>query len=399
MFEDISEQILSQISQWATIYETVIGWVVPLVVLGLTVNLMWHGFLVMKGEAGLHVLDVFAKSIRAFLVVSLALAGGAYASNVMGFFIELRTSFVGLFSGAPAGMNSYAALDVSVDKAVTAMNSQLPWVAANTNILIGNFTGLIGLGSMGFMVGCLVIYSMISAVNLLLVDFSFAIIWAVGPMAVAGFAFPATARFFDAWLGAVLKYTMTSIVISAVAGLGNSILEVYCSNIAQNADKGLLLKAAFSALAASGILIILLVRVPSIAGDIVGGIGISLAASPGSAVGPLSAASQGMKSGARAGANAGSYLLGKLMGPKERLPGQGQGQAESGSPPRSPTPPSLGQRAIAASAQFARATTNMGSGSVGAAYNAGAAGGGTGVVTGSQEPRTHNARPLHPPTR
>lgn len=388
IFEPIAERILQQTTQWGSVANTLVTWVLPVVLLGLTILIMWHGFNVMRGAGGnMHLIDVFMKSMRAFLVVSLALVGGAYSTNVMGFFTELRTGLANLFTSAPAGTSSYAVLDESVGQAVDAMRSMMPWVSENTNVLTGNFTGLIGLASMGFMVGCIVVYAMIAVVNLLVIDFALAIIWAVGPLFVACFAFEAFAKFFDGWLGAVMKYTFTGVVITAVLALGNSILDGYCRDIALNVDSLDFIGAGFSALGATGVLIMIAYRIPEIAGNIVGGIGLAVFG-PAAAHAPLPAASAAMKSAGRAGANATAYGAGAAIatpaGQRVAQVAQQTAQAAAQSP--------LGVRALQAyqsAARFGSATTNMQSGSVGAAYGAGR-NAGTGIVTG-------NPRPLTPP--
>jgi len=392
IFEPIAKRILNQTTEWAGVASMLVTWVAPAVLLGLTISIMWHGMNVMRGAGGnMHLVDVFMKSLRAFLVTSLALAGGAYSTNVIGFFTELRTDLANLFSSAPAGMSSYAVLDESVGKATEAMHAMMPWVADNTNLLTGNFTGLIGLASMGLMVGCIVIYAMISVVNLLVIDFALAIIWAIGPLFVACFAFESFAKFFDGWLAAVMKYTFTGVVITAVLGIGNGILAEYCASISDNIDTIDFIAAGFSALGATGVLVLIAFRVPEMAGNIVGGIGLAVLG-PAAASAPLASASSAMKAGARAGANAASYGTGAAAA---SAPGQRVIQAAS-TMASAVKNTSLGQRAIAAgqaAARFGKATTNMKSGSVAAAFHSGAGrDGGTGVVTG-------NSRPLTPPTR
>jgi type IV secretion system protein VirB6 len=397
IFEPIAQRILHQTAEWAGVASTLVTWVTPLVLLGLTISIMWHGMNVMRGAGGnMHLVDVFVKSLRAFFVMSLALAGGAYSTNVIGFFTELRTGLANLFSSAPAGMSSYAVLDESVGKATEAMRSMMPWVADNTNILVGNFTGLIGLASMGFMVGCIVVYAMVSVVNLLVIDFALAIVWAIGPLFVACLAFEAFAKFFDGWLGAVMKYTFTGVVVTAVLGIGNGIFGEYCENIANNIDTLDFIVSGFSALGGTGVLVLIAFRVPEIAGNIVGGIGLSVLG-PAAASAPLAAISTAMKAGGRAGANATSYGAGAAAA---SAPGQRVIQAASAMASAVKNT-SLGQRAVAASqaaARFGKATANMQSGSIEAAYRTGRGGdGGTGIVTGASSPRDPSGRPLGRP--
>jgi type IV secretion system protein VirB6 len=394
MFDYVATQVLGTIAVWAKVYEAVVIVVLPLVLTGLSIQIIWYGIQVMNGQASFHASDVLVKNLRVFLVVSLALAGGAYAANVIGFFEELRNWLVGLFTKSPA-LNPYAALDLSIEKASRAVNDQLPWVFANIKPFTGNMTGLVGLGSMALMLGCLVLYALVSAANLLYINFAFAFIWAVGPIAIAALAFPAFARFFDSWLSAVLKHTMTMVVICAVAGLGNGILEDFCNGLEKNAENGLLISAAMAALGATGVMIFLAFRIPALAADLVGGIGLSLASpaalgapSPGgggSGGGALGAASNAGKSLARGALNAGAHVAGAAAGAIG-----GSKWASGAAQWASNTAVGKGAAAVGAAAgRFASATGNMKSGSVGAAFHGAAAGRGTGVIS--------NGRPLTPP--
>jgi type IV secretion system protein VirB6 len=201
---------------------------------------------------------------------------------------------------------------------------------------------------------------------------------------VACFAFESTAKFFDAWLGGALKYTFTAVVMAAVLGIGNGILDNFCSRIAGSPDTIDFIGTAFAALAATGVLIVMAFRAPEIAGNIVGGIGLSVLG-PGASSAPLAAMSSAVKAGARGAGNATSYAAGAAS---TTTPGQRVAQAAAAI-----RDSSVGQGVASAGqkvSQFAQATGNMQPGSVGAAYKAGSGqSAGTGTIT--------SGRPLTPP--
>lgn len=387
MFSGPAGKILDYINGWVSIAGTLSTWASALVLMGVTIQIVWHGINIARGAGGSnHLLDVFAKSLRAFLVMSLALGGSAYSTNVVGLLQELRTDLANLFISAPVGSNTYALLDAGIGKAIETMRDGMPWVMDNINILTGNITGLVALVSMAFMVGCMVVYGFVATVNLLLVDFSMSFIFSLGPLFVACFAFESLARFFDSWLGAALKYTFTAIAVTAVVGVGNRILLGYCDSIR---DLGIeqiqFIETTFAALGATGVLILIAMRAPELAANIVGGIGIS-AIGPGAAAAPLAALSNMSKGGARGAANAIAYGAGTAMGTNT-------GQAAAAVATRSLSGvqnTQVGQRSVAALqsiSRFSSATTNMKPGSVSAAY--GQASGrdvGTGVITGGGRP-------------
>ncbi|MEO6077329.1 MAG: type IV secretion system protein, partial [Candidatus Andersenbacteria bacterium] len=283
--------------------------------------IMWHGFNILRGAGGNHhLLDVFFKSLRAFLVFTLALSVAGYG-NVHTFFTELRTGLTGLFvSGSP--VSSYAALDASIEQAITAFMEIMKWGVKNISIVWEvDISGLVAIICGAIMVLCLLLYALVAAVNLLLIDFSLIIVWAVGPLFIACFAFNATAKFFDGWLTSVLKYTFTAVVIAAVIGVGNGILSTYTASLVANAAFVDYVGGALGALGASGILIIMAYRAPQIAADIVGGIALSVL-SPSAAAAPIAGPASKIAKGS---ANAAAYGAGKFSSSKT-------GQAVSSSP-------------------------------------------------------------------
>ena len=79
-----ADTVLGMVASWSSIPNTLITWVTPVLLLGLTILIMWHGYKVIRGAGGQdHLLDVFFNSIRVFFVFSLCLVGGVYSSWVV----------------------------------------------------------------------------------------------------------------------------------------------------------------------------------------------------------------------------------------------------------------------------------------------------------------------------
>jgi type IV secretion system protein VirB6 len=387
VFSFIAQGILEQINFWSSIGNQLVAAVTGIVLTGATIQMMWHGFNVMRGAGGgNYVLELLAKSARVFLVMTLALAGSAYSDNVVGTITDLRDGLTNLFnSNAVAGASSYAALDASVDKATVALRNMLPWVSDNTNILVGNFTGLIGLAGMALMVGLIVIYAGLSAVNFLLIDFGFQVIWAVGPLFVACFAFESTARFFDAWLGAALKYAFTAVVMSAVLGIGMGILDGYCTRLATATDASSVdfIAATVGAIGAMGVLVVFSSRASEVAGNIVGGIGIS-AMGPAMAAGPLAAMGSLMGKTAAGAARVAANSMGYGAGVGSQT-GAGRAIASAAGRVTNSAPVQKALEIARAAGRVGSTIGNMKPGSVGAAYDAGAGRSvGLGSITGGR---------------
>lgn len=308
----LASKILDATNAWSGVAGKLSGLVMAPILVGVTLTIMWHGFNILRGAGGQHaILDVFAKFLRAFLVVGLAISAGAYSENVVGFFQELRNGLTSMFVSGTA--TSYQSLDSAVSAALSSWDPTWAWASEHIKLLSTSpdTSGIVALGCWFFMVGAMLIFATICAINLIVIDFALALIFALGPIFVACFAFQATSRFTDAWLGGVLKYTFTAIVISAVVGIGMGVLQTYTSAIAASAGALDFVTAAFAAIGASLILCILTARIPSLAGDIVGGIGIN-AVGPGMAARPLSAVASMAGGAGKGAANAAAYGAGKL---------------------------------------------------------------------------------------
>ena len=115
------------------------------------------------------------------------------------------------------------------------------------------------------------------------------VLLATGPLFIAAFVFPATARFFDSWLTTVLKYVVTAALIMLAVGMGNGIFDDYTYKMQANAGLMDYMKAAAYSIAASGLLAYFTLKIPALAGDMLGGGGISVF-SPASAVAPVASA-------------------------------------------------------------------------------------------------------------
>lgn len=279
VFQFISNSILAPTLVWAGIAGKLTALVLVPVLVGVSITVFWHGFNILRGAHGAHhFLDIFAKLIRSFLVVSIALAGGAYASNVIGFFNDLRTGLTGLFIGGNPS-NSYDALD---DAMMTAFGTFGPMlVESDKHISFGlvgasDITGVLMILGWFILVACLGIFCALCAFNLIFVDISLNLMFALGPMFIACMAFSSTARFADTWISGVLKYVLTAVAVSAVVGIGIGIVKTYASKL--GADPSIInwVVQAINASIAVIILGLFVSKIPQVAADMVGGSALSL---------------------------------------------------------------------------------------------------------------------------
>ena len=125
-------------------------------------------------------------------------------------------------------------------------------------------------------------------------------------------AFQATAKFFDSWLSAVVKYTFTAVLMSMVVGVANSLIGQFVGSMVASPDLSAMLLNVMAAFVGLSIVIGLVLRTATFAADMVGGVSINF--SGGGAVSKAMAMGSSAGAGAASGvANAGSYAGGAAL--------------------------------------------------------------------------------------
>lgn len=315
IYEWISGEILESTEEWADIPDAIADVVIPMLAVALTITIMWQGYSIMRGAGGQdHLLDVFFNSTRVFFVVSLALAGGMYSGNVVVLLQELREWLTGLFTDTT---NSYASLDSTVSTALENYKKIEDHAFENIEISVmgtSNFQGLITLFLGLIITGIIILYSIVSAINLIMIDVSLALVIAIGPLFVAALAFNATSTFFNSWLSTVLKYIMTAILIAAVIGFANSLVEGFANALAVDPATLDLVSVTTTTVIGGAILIFLAGKTAVIGGEVIGSIGMqiaSLARAVRAVANPVGKAASATISGA---GKAAGYAGGKAAG-------------------------------------------------------------------------------------
>lgn len=315
IFSSLSTKILAPINTAADMAGTMVAWVTPFFLLGITIQLIMYGLDVIRGAGGnQYLLDALAKVARPFLVLNIALAAGMYTATVVPFFAELRTDLSSALGAK--GANSYAVIDGAMENVLSTFSQQVPYMDSKISFLPPDASGIIMYACMGVVVLAMLFYCALASINLVVIDASLAIVIGLGPLFIACFAWQATARFFDSWLSTMLKYVLTGALIAMVIGLANGLVSKLAAGIKGGTSLDYISLAAAS-VATAFVLVALLVKAPAIAADLVGGIGMNLA-------GPMQAARAVMTGGSAAAsaaggaARAGSFAAGAAAGPAGR---------------------------------------------------------------------------------
>ena len=279
VFSSIKTQLLAPTNTWSTVAGNLSALVLSPVLVGVSIVIFWHGFNILRGAHGAHhMLDIFAKLIRSFLVVALAISAGAYTSNVIGFLNDLRTGLTGLFIPGSA-TNSYGALDAAMEAVLSTWDGM--WLVASQNVSVGligptDISGILMLIGWIVLAAALAIFCALCAFNLIFIDFSLALMFALGPMFIACMAFPSTSRFADGWIAGVLKYILTAVCVAAVVGLGVGILKTYTDKMVSDPSTINFILVAINGVIASVVLGLFVSKMPQVASDMVVGAALNL---------------------------------------------------------------------------------------------------------------------------
>lgn len=356
VIQNLAGLITNQLTGWVGVSDQFIAGLKAPLTAALSLMLVWRALGIVRGvNANMAVLDSVLSTLRVVLVWYGALTAGSYSTNVIGFLGDLRTSLSSAF--VPGATSGYQALDGMLADGITSFKLIFSQSSQHMNILAMDFTGFLSAAGGALMLGCMVIFAIVAAFNLLFVDLAVMFLVAVGPLFVACFAFASTTRFFDAWLGACLKYIFTGVMVTAVASLAIGVMRNYASDLAKMVDTWDVVAASFACLGASGVLILFASRAPGLAADITSGIavhGLGLQ----SAAGPLGAIATVANRGAKTATNAASYAAG-------RVAATDAGQQAAASAP--------GQFIGSIASRASTANTVL-SGTAGAAYQAGRGG-------------------------
>lgn len=332
VFQDISALVLDYGMDVTTVSSRFVAMVTPLVQAGLALQITLHGYRIIRGEGGQHhFLDVFSKSLRAFLVFTLVLASGMYEENVRQAVVGLGQDVLVGFGGDP-GLDKYQQIDAAMDAGFEAFEKVVDWGKGHISFSLFHIdiSGVWAILAGAVMILMILILGVIACAELLVVDFGLFIIFGVGPLFVACYAFEATARFFDTWLSGVLKWTFTAVVITITVLMSVRLLSTFAIKLTAAGTLAQVILVVLSACAAAVVLILIVLRAPTIATDLVGGIGLnSMAGRAAAAVsGAMSGGVKGAISGAMKGGEGGRK--GALMGAFGMTPNRTRKSEESG---------------------------------------------------------------------
>ena len=309
--------------------------VIPLVAAGVSLQVAFHGFAVIRGTGGSnHFLDVFAKAMRAFLVFAVCLAGNSYSSEIRPIFHEAQASLTTYVSGGSG--NIYTELDAVMQSGISTFETvhSLLYEREHLSIEICVFgckgihlDGVPAIILQAIVSFFILAFGIFAFIDVQVISQSIVIVLAFGPLFLAGFAFESTAKWAEGWLTSSVKYVMTAIVLLVVVIAAKQQAESFIRLLESRANGFDLIPMGSSVgsplyqeqgkiIAIMIVLSALLAKASSIAGDMVGSFGIAsnaigmVRAAQGSAIGAM----KGMVQGGMGGGGIKGAMKGMALG-------------------------------------------------------------------------------------
>jgi|GEM_PF-6451767 len=320
--------------------------VIPLIALGVSVQVAFHGFAVIRGTGGSnHFLDVFAKAMRAFLVFALCLVGSTYTKNIRPIFEQLEanlTKYVGDASvstsatgdgvkGAPKVTGKgdsddiYDQLDEVMQSGISVFETVQKLLYDREHLSLEimcvgckgvHLDGVPAIILQAIISFFILAFGIFAFIDVQVIKQSLVIVLAFGPLFLAGFAFESTAKWAEGWLTSVVKYVMTAIVLLVIVLAAKDEATIFVSALNSDASGPTLIPHAHSdpvglamyeaqgkLIAIMIVLAALLAKASNIAADMVGSMGVAsnaigmVRAAQGAALGGMKGMVQGGMNG------------------------------------------------------------------------------------------------------
>lgn len=263
-----------------------------LVVLGLSIYIFYQGAVAMQGQNQKHpLLKVFSASVKVVACMGFASYLGYHYSVGESIVIEFQSFFAQLFSTsantatAPYQWGNELYLFEQIDKACQPFYESLNTVAQhslNYDNSSGSGDRTIGLITLiSAYIQSITVLAFASSIGLMLLYFRVALLICLmlAPFFIICACFQITSRLFYSWLSTFISYIFTAGVAALPVGIAISQLEQFGPNFAnaiehigaENASGLDFFVAPLTALVTNGMLIYLCMRIPALAGKLVGG--------------------------------------------------------------------------------------------------------------------------------
>lgn len=202
---------------------------------GATLYMVMMGYAISTGAVEAPIPSFMKQCVKIIIVAAFALSADGYNNQVVAALNGLETGLSDLLNANSASPSSsiYQTLDTVLDKAfeLAALCLQR---ASEAGWDIGAALSWWG-AALCISLGALV-FALIGGVNIIIAKFALAIMFALGPLFILCLMFPVTAKFFDSWLGQVLNYIFTVVILALIMSFGVVAFDHFVNGVNLNVD-------------------------------------------------------------------------------------------------------------------------------------------------------------------
>lgn len=251
---------------------------VPLMTTGMTLWVILYGYSVMWNQVNDPVSEFLKKTLKISMITAIALGGGIYQSEIITAVYGFQDGIAAIMSATTGGTSvSGNGGFMQILDNFDERGSELAFViigAGMSKFPMGGYLDLLA-GVIVFAANSAIL--IVSGVFVLITKVAVAFVLGIGPLFIAALAFPVTAKFFDAWLGKVVNYSLLVGLYAAVIGLAISICDSYLAHTLDSFNSGAsnALADAFKLVTLYGVLIGVMMQAPHIASGLGGGASVT----------------------------------------------------------------------------------------------------------------------------
>lgn len=177
--------------------------IMPVVAVGLSISLIWYGWLIMTGAIQTPVLEAARRVATIGVIVGIAGAGGLYQQQIAGVMLDLPSSVAQLFTGSQKTPSEM--MDEAANKGAeigTRIQDRAPTG-------VGNIGRAFGFWVIALLIAIISAFmSAVGMIVLITVKVGMGIVVVLGPLCILALLFEPTRDFFTRWLSQAMFYAI-----------------------------------------------------------------------------------------------------------------------------------------------------------------------------------------------
>lgn len=186
---------------------------------GVTLYITMTGYAISTGAIEAPFQTFLKQCLKIIIIAAFALSADGYQNQVVAAFNGLQAGLseaLNANSASPSG-SIYQTLDEFLRKGME-LTATCFQKADEAGWNFGAVFGWLGAG-VCMALGTLV-FALIGGVNIIIAQFSLAIMFALGPLFILCLMFPVTAKFFDSWFAQVLNFIFMAVILALIMTFG-----------------------------------------------------------------------------------------------------------------------------------------------------------------------------------